>query len=646
MRAVIEVYAANVSYKPISKYLFGKFLEHHGGGDLVGCIYHGIWAQILDNPSFEESQFFGVPLSTRAKYRYIAYRWKKFGSGNVTYSLEKDCVGSGTSQRISVFSLDTPRVGIQQSIYMPLHREDNYQLSLWVKGEAERLLITVETTTGDVLAEVIIDDIRQQWTKLSVNLTVNKGGVSRGQLLIFKLALDEPGYVMIDHCFLFPADNIEGFDPDVIKLLREMKPTIIRWPGGNFASQYHWKDGVGPVEDRPIRLNKAWNIVEYNYVGTDEFIKFCRLVGAEPLICVNAGDGTPEEAAQWVEYCNGDLNTTYGKLRAENGHPEPYNVTFWEIGNELYGSWQIGHCTAEQYAVRYERFYEAMTKVDPNIKLIANGGWDRTVMGNEWRYWDIALIERNGDKVRSLSRHYLIWVGPTGNDYLNAMAYPFWLRNHLNETREELKKYLSDPKIAITELQGARDLDLSQTLIEALFYSGIINTAINLDGFVEIITHSSLMWFGGGIRKEREIVFPTAAYYAQKLYATQPGRWPVRVKISTPMFNVLEVPPEVPAVKNAPYVDAVALLNDDRSVLSLIVTNFHPTEPIEATITLHNFTIKEPIKIKTLTGPNYLVRNTWSNPEAVKITESEIEASGEKLKYILPAHSITLFLFS
>jgi len=223
------------------------------------------------------------------------------------------------------------------------------------------------------------------------------------------------------------------------------------------------------------------------------------------------------------------------------------------------------------------------------------------------------------------------------------MAYTFWLRAHLKDVKKELSNYLNDPRIAITEVQGGRDLDISATMLEALFYSGIINTAINLNGFIEIITHSSLMWFGGGLRKEREIVYPTPAYFAQKLYATQPGRWPAKVKISTPMFSVSSAPPEIPDIKNAPYIDAVALLNDNESILSLIITNFHPIKPIKVSVSFKGFTFREDVKLNILSGVTYLSGNSWNYPEAVRIVESIIVAQDQKIEYVLPPCSIVLF---
>src|SRR5690606_7987033 len=128
------------------------------------------------------------------------------------------------------------------------------------------------------------------------------------------------------------------------------------WPGGNLASGYHWMEGIGPWEERPSMPNPSWPGLNSNFVGTDEYLRLAELLGIQPLITVNAGDGTAEEAARWVEYVNVDTTTEMGRLRARNGHPEPYGVRFWNIGNELWGHWQIGYTSPEKHAHRYAEF--------------------------------------------------------------------------------------------------------------------------------------------------------------------------------------------------------------------------------------------------------------------------------------------------
>ncbi|MEM1526537.1 MAG: hypothetical protein QW775_03655 [Ignisphaera sp.] len=644
-RVYIEAFAENISLNPISRYLFGIFLEHHGDKIKAGSIYHGIWAEILDNPSFESAKYFGVSVWDGES---IAYAWLEYGSGNVSYHLVKGyCIG--TSQRIEVKALNSEKIGVKQGIYLPIHRINVYVVELWLRGNVSKVIVSLEKKDGGVIAAHVVENVSESWAKHRFNITVPKGMVLPGEEILLVIATDSIGWLEVDHVSLMPIDNVFGFDPDVIKYLREAGITLIRWPGGNFASQYHWKDGIGSRECRPIKLNRAWNIPEYNYVGIDEFIIFTKLVGAEPLIVVNAGwDGTVEEALEWVEYTNGDINTKWGRVRAGNGYPEPYNVIWWELGNELYGHWQIGFMSNFEYAQRYKELYEAMKAKDHRLKLIANGGLDNVGQPHSisWMLWDQPLLESNSGRVEYLSRHYLIWVDQNEVDYYKAIGWTFAVRERWKEMKEILKK-LQDPlpKIAITEAQGAKDLDVSTTMIEALWVAGLYNSAIYSDGFVEVITRSSLMWFGGGLRKTFEIVYPTPALYVHKIYATQPGKYPVALKVSTPVFNSSSRPPEIPAANDVPYVDAVALFNEDRSKLSIIVVNYHTQKSMLTTITLSNYIIQGEIIATQLKGKNIGGRNTWRNPENIKPINFTISPKSRySIELELPPLSVTLLI--
>ncbi len=182
---------------------------------------------------------------------------------------------------------------------------------------------------------------------------------------------------------LMPADNIKGWRSDVIVLLTELNSPIYRWPGGNFVSGYNWRDGLGDRDKRPPRKNPAWKGVEHNDVGIHEFMDLMDILDAEPYIAVNTGLGTVEEVAEEVEYCNGSVDTPMGKLRAQNGHPDPYHVTWWAVGNEMYGSWQLGHMPLSEYVKKHNRVAAAMWNVDPNIKLVGVGDvgkWSETML--------------------------------------------------------------------------------------------------------------------------------------------------------------------------------------------------------------------------------------------------------------------------
>ncbi len=169
---------------------------------------------------------------------------------------------------------------------------------------------------------------------------------------------------------LMPADNVQGFHAGMIRLFKEEGFKMFKWPGGNFVSAYDYRDGLGDRDKRPPRLQPMWSDrVESNDVGLHEFMALCKLVGAEPDLTIDSGFGSAREAAEQVEYCNGSIKTRMGRMRAENGHPEPFNVRYWTIGNEMYGPWQYGHMSLDQYWVKHNYIVEAMKAVDPNIKV-------------------------------------------------------------------------------------------------------------------------------------------------------------------------------------------------------------------------------------------------------------------------------------
>jgi alpha-N-arabinofuranosidase len=170
-----------------------------------------------------------------------------------------------------------------------------------------------------------------------------------------------------------PADNVQGFRPDTIALLRQLKSGFWRLPGGNFISDFNWYDSVGDRDKRPPVFDYAWNVAQSNDVGMDEFMTLCKLIGVEPYITVNAGFGDTHSAAEEVEYMNGSVNTRLGAVRARNGHQEPYHVEFWDVGNELYGTWQLGRTDLKYYVLKHNEFAGAMRNVDPSITILASG---------------------------------------------------------------------------------------------------------------------------------------------------------------------------------------------------------------------------------------------------------------------------------
>jgi alpha-N-arabinofuranosidase len=207
----------------------------------------------------------------------------------------------------------------------------------------------------------------------------------------------------------------DGFRKDVLGALREMRMTAMRYPGGNFASGYHWLDGVGPRASRPTVRELAWQSIEPNQVGTDEYMKLARKMDWVPMLTVNLGTGTPEEARNWVEYCNCPTGTRYAAMRAANGSPAPYDIKLWCLGNEMDGPWQLGHVPADQYAIRAQQAAKLMKDADPTLELVACGSCNITLP--TYIEWDRTVLEYIGEFADYISLHRYVgnWDGNTAD---------------------------------------------------------------------------------------------------------------------------------------------------------------------------------------------------------------------------------------
>jgi hypothetical protein len=243
-----------------------------------------------------------------------------------------------------------------------------------------------------------------------------------------------------------PLSDQRGFRRDVLGLLRELRVAVLRWPGGNFVSNYHWADGIGPKDARPRRPELAWGGEESNRFGTDEFLAYCAELGTEPYICLNMGTGSLEEALAWVEYCNGTGATARARQRAGNGHEAPYGVRYWGLGNEMYGAWQVGALSADEYVREASRWARAIKMLDPDAVLVSCGM-------NGWSDWDRVVIDGMAHLVGLHSLH--IYTG--SDDYWTNVLQPHQAERAIRcaraliERAAYVKKIARPPRIAYDE---------------------------------------------------------------------------------------------------------------------------------------------------------------------------------------------------
>ena len=395
--------------EPISKYIYGQFIEHLGR-----CIYGGIWAEMLEDRKF----YFPVtadfspwqtiePPDNRWSGAGVPYKiidgspWQIVGpADNVTMVKENSYVGEHTPC-INLVGERNPG-GIVQS-ELGLVENKKYTGRVVIAGGPQSGPVKVSLIWGKDEKDrqsITIDKLSSEFIKIHLAF---KAGAStdNGRLEIVGYG---KGMFKIGTVSLMPADNINGFRADTIKLMKELNSPVYRWPGGNFVSGYNWRDGIGERDRRPPRKNPAWTGIEHNDVGIHEFMDLCELLRTEPFIAVNTGLGSVQETAQEIQYCNGRIDTPMGKMRAENGHAQSFGVKWWAVGNEMYGDWQLGHMPLEDYVKKHNAVVDAMRTVDVNVKLIAVG--DAGQSNDEKSDWSRTMMTYCSDHMDLISEHF------------------------------------------------------------------------------------------------------------------------------------------------------------------------------------------------------------------------------------------------
>jgi len=362
--------------------IYGQFIEHLGRS-----IYGGIWAEML-----EDRKFYSAVGETRSDRVFVPSPWKAVGSASeITMVKENAFVGEHTPQ-VNLGG-GGAATGITQSS-LSVVAGKGYTGYVILAGDASAAPIEVSLCWGNEASErqtVKIDKIKTEYDKYGVKF---KAGASTDNGR-FEIVGKGRGKFLIGTSSLMPDDNVKGMRSDTLAQLKQLDAPIYRWPGGNFVSGYNWKDGIGDRDKRPPRKNPAWTGIEHNDFGIHEYFDFIRELNSQPLIALNAGLGTVDLAVQEVEYVNGGPGTPMGKLRSQNGHPEPFHCTYWAVGNEMSGSWQLGNVPIAEFVKRHNDFAQAVRNVDKSIKLIASGeatrassDWDRQLLSNCAGYMD------------------------------------------------------------------------------------------------------------------------------------------------------------------------------------------------------------------------------------------------------------------
>jgi alpha-N-arabinofuranosidase len=445
-----------------------------------------------------------------------------------------------------------------------------------------------------------------------------------------------------------PLADERGFRGDVLTLLRELRMGVLRWPGGNFVSNYHWADGIGPKDDRPRRPELAWGGEESNRFGTDEFLAYCAELGTEPYICLNMGTGTLEEALAWVEYCNGAGQTAWAQRRRANGHDQPYRVKYWGLGNEMYGDWQVGAVSAEEYVREASRWARAIKRLDPDAMLVSCGM-------NGWNDWDRTVIDGLAHLVDLHSVH--IYTG--SDDYWTNVLQPHQAERAIDCARALIeraaynKKLARPPRISYDEWNvwyrtNDGTLEERYNFSDALAVGTYLNIFIRNCRWVRMANLAQLVNAIAPIVTTPETAVVQPIWYPVLLHAQAALELAADVHVAGPTLNPLGTdhqsrwPHRVADMGPFSLVDAAATTSADRGKLALTLVNRSPDEPEVTEIVLRDLAYGDAVRVRTLTAERTRGHRVLPDVEGACLEEGTEKARGSVLTLTLPPQSFTV----
>ncbi|MCF0107395.1 MAG: alpha-N-arabinofuranosidase [Bacilli bacterium] len=444
----------------------------------------------------------------------------------------------------------------------------------------------------------------------------------------------------------------DGFREDVVSLVKDLNLSLVRYPGGNFVSNYFWEDGIGPREKRPTKTEEAWHSIEPNTIGTDEFMIWCKKAGVKPMMAVNLGTGSTDNARNLVEYCNSTMDTKYVNMRKEYGSKEPYKVTHWCLGNEMDGPWQIGNLPAPEYAKKAKEAAEKMKAIDPDIKFIACGS--SMIDMPTFPEWDRIVCEELYNTVDYLSIHQYFFESTTEEDYFaSGLAmdnYINILRSVLNYAKaknrgnkdlylcfDEFNIWYNTGKLPEDYQIAPPILEEHQSFKDVLVFTSLLNTLLNNCDVVKIACLAQLvnviapiMTQNNGEAMKNAIYHP---YYLVSKYC----------RGKTLKVNVIGGEQFDSRFGKANYISQCVTYNENEVVV--LLTNF-AKEETNINLTIGDFDIKGVIEHIEMIG-KYDDRNTFENPNVIlpHIVEDAIALKNNELNITLPVSSWTMIRF-
>jgi alpha-N-arabinofuranosidase len=589
---------------PISKYIYGQFLEH--GGDIVNT---GVWSEMLVDRKFfypvSSSASKPPPVMGNAagnpRFNRNPTRWWAPIGGDDIVTMDTKAPYTGDHTPLVKLSAKEPH-GISQS-GIAVRRGKAYTGRIVLAGTlgtVVKIALIWGKEPGDRQA-VTVHILGTSYTKIPLKFEA-KADTDDATLEITGTGT---GSFHVGMVSLMPADNIEGFRPEIIAALKQLRFGVLRFPGGNFVSSYEWRYGVGDIDKRPPIFDPVWHAVQPNDVGTDEFLTLCRLLGVDPYISVNAGFGDAWSARELVEYTNGATTTPMGKWRVANGHPQPYNVKLWGVGNEPWGDYQMGSMSLPQFELKHNLFAKEMRKVDPSIKLIAGGAMPDVMEGADQarringQYvpdylstadWTGQMLLNCLDNIDMVSEHYYA-SGDQHTDMKLQKKVPInpplsfieWQRAPAVQVRAKYEHYQEYLK----RIPALRAKPVPIAIDEWAYFGGGPGSYKTVPAYAwafhEMFRHSDIFQMGAltfatatiSSNRTEAILSPTGMLF--KMYRDHFGTIPVEVTGDSPQPK-----PTFPAGGDQPAVnpgsdtyplDVSAAFSEDRKTLAIAVLN-------------------------------------------------------------------------
>jgi alpha-N-arabinofuranosidase len=465
--------------------------------------------------------------------------------------------------------------------------------------------------------------------------------------------------------------DTNGFRTDVMKEVRDLGVPIVRYPGGNFVSGYHWLDGVGPKKNRPTVLDRAWNSLETNQFGTNEFITWARAVGTEPLFGLNFGTASAEDAAALVEYCNVSKGTKWSELRRSHGYEQPHAVKYWCVGNEMDGPWQIGHMPAREYGIKATDAARQMRVLDPSIKLIACGSSGPFMP--TYIEWDRTVLEECYDEVDGISLHrYFGNTEETGNNSSNYLAMNLSMDRQIEEIvavcdtvqahkRSRKQLFLSFDEWNVwyrarsgeaTDGQGKAAphlLEEPYNLEDALLVGGLANSLIRHSDRVKVACLAQLVNVIAPIMTNENGILRHSIYYPYAWALKYASGRALSIAPEGPSYQVASLGRPIesiglaaPGFGDVPYLDVVATLDPEKKTAAIFVLNRDLEKAQDLEITWHDLTPTSVTAFETVTGPDLKAVNTFADPNRVTPQKLESPKVGSTMSLKLPARSYSV----